>query len=84
MLWSLPMVFLIPITSDFMDQTRSIHRSQVWAKEMLSSVKQVPGVPGVRAKASLPSGGQLQKVHLMDPTSAELSPPGTVLRPLHS
>ena len=84
MLRSLPMVSLIPITSDFMDQTSSIHRSQVWAKEMLSSTKQVPRVPGVCAQASLPSGGQLQKVHLMDPTSGELSPPGTVLRPLHS
>lgn len=52
-------------------------------KERLSSTRQVPGVPGVCAKASLPSGGQHLEVHLMDPTSAELSP-GTVLRTLHS
>lgn len=45
---------------------------------MISWTAHLPRVPGVCAKAPLPSGGQLLEMHLRDPTSTELRPSGTL------
>jgi len=70
MLWSFPTGLLALTTPD----------SRSEQKRRFPRAAQVPGVPGVCAKAPLPSGGQLLEMHLRDPTSTELSPLDPALR----